>query len=161
MHNTEPPPAATVDHHDKIHAAGVSGACCTVRERSGLVVGVSPALPIADADRTVGPARIRIRTGKNRTQQSCDCSSTAFHKRIPHRPNGEHIDLCNRCLFGALQEGRNFSRGKRKNWPAGGPTADARSLSSLPDHSAHRLARPYVPVPSGHFAWISRGTLNT
>jgi len=60
MHEAEAPPAAVVDHHEKIDAAGVSGACCAMRERSGLVVGVGPALPVADADRTVRPARIRI-----------------------------------------------------------------------------------------------------
>ncbi len=45
--------------------------------------------------------------------------------------------------------------------PAGDLTAEARSSSSLPDHSAHRLARPYVPVPAAHFAWIMRGILHT
>ena len=68
MHEAEAPATTVVDHHEKKDTAGVSGAGCTVRERPGLVVGIGPALPVADADRTVGPARVRIRTGKNRTQ---------------------------------------------------------------------------------------------
>src|SRR4051812_28021420 len=115
MHEAEAPPAIVVDHHEKKDAAGVSGAGCTVRERPGLVVGIGPALPVADADRTVGPARIRIRTGKNRTQQSCDRSSTAFHKRFSPHTQDEHIYLCNRSPFGAKLETEISCRGKQKN----------------------------------------------
>ena len=121
MHEAEAPPAIAVDHHDKKDAAGVSGAGCTVRERSGLVVGVGPALPVADADRTVRPARLRIRTGKNRTQQSCDRSSTAFHKLFPHTPRmsifvfatGVHLDC-------ALGEPKFSCCGRQKNRPGVG-----------------------------------------
>jgi hypothetical protein len=52
------------------------------------------------------------------------------------------------------REGRNFLPWGRKNWlgigfmPAGGPTAEAVSLSSLPDHSAHRLDRRKIDADS-------------
>ena len=154
MHEAEAPAAIVVDHHEKKHAAGVSGAGCTMCERPGLVVGVGPALPVADADRTVRPARIRIRTGKNRTQQNCDRSSTAFHKLFPTHPGRAYLPLQPESIW-TMRQGRIFpvaGSGKIGRgigfMPAGGPTAEALSLSSLPDHSAHRLDRRKIDADS-------------
>ena len=131
MHEAEAPPAIVVDHHEKKDAAGVSGAGSTVRERPGLVVGIGPALPVADADRTVGPARLGIRTGKNRTQQNCDRSSTAFHKHFPHTPRMSIFIFATGVHLERSGETEISCRGSRKIGPAsvscprGGPTAEA------------------------------------
>ena len=152
--NPRPHPPIAVDHHHEIDAAGVSGACCTMRERSGLVVGVGPALPVADADRTVRPAGIRIRIGKHRTQQNCDRSSPAFHKRFPHTPRASIFVLCNRSPFGLCERRLKFPGAVAEKRPgiglipAGGPTPEALSLRSLRDHSAHRLDRRKIGTDS-------------
>jgi hypothetical protein len=165
MHEAEAPPAIVVDHYEKKHAAGVSGASSTVRERPGLVVGIGPALPVADADRTVGPARIRIRIGKNRTQQNCDRSSTAFHKHSPHTPRVSIFSFATGVHLERSWRLKISRRGKQKIGPAsasclrGGPVAEAVSLSSFLDYSAHRLdhrkigADSHPPAAQQLIAW--------
>ncbi len=60
---SQAPPALVVDHDHKIDATEIVRACRAMRERTGLIVGVRPALPVSDIDGPVGPASFGTRTG--------------------------------------------------------------------------------------------------
>ena len=85
MGESQGPSRLVIDRDDKVDAAFILRARRAMRESAALVVRVSPALPVADIDGAIRPARAG---GWRRCNQAQGCnyrSDCKFHNSLPQR----------------------------------------------------------------------------